>query len=453
MCPQRGSPFFAVLFLAACGDRSFEHEERALRGARAGDALTRSAIRHVVVIEQENHTFDTYFGRYCVGEPGVACNQGPACCEAAPAQVGDCTAGVVDDDFNGSFDPDHGANREWQRMNLTDGTFRMDGFPCSNIAYAETPDSTYLDNPIADAGYPLRTHHHYAATGALADRYFQPIVGASSSNDMFLARAAFVFQDNQATPSSRQYIDPTIGNLMNDAEVSWQVYMEGFDSGGSSYPDGYDPTDNPFNYYKNSAHKVRDYRHFAGDIEAGRLPAVTYVRGEERHMEHPGSGIRITDGEAFVRTAVDTLLGTPYANDTLILLTWDEGGGYYDHVSPPLTLADGTPLPATPLVQTGLPGDRSTLEDGTQVPTGTGDPEYYSNENNMRGQEYYGTRLPLLALGPFARANYISHVPLEHSSIVKLIEWNWLSDRTLGTRDAHVRTLGSLLAPTLGVPE
>jgi len=62
----------------------------------------------------------------------------------------------------------------------------------------------------------------------------------------------------------------------------------------------------------------------------------------------------------------------------------------------------------------------------------------------------YGTRIPLLAVGPFVRKNFVSHVTMEHSSIVKFIEWNWLGHKTgqLGTRDTVVHNLGSVLDPT-----
>ncbi|HEX8794381.1 MAG TPA: alkaline phosphatase family protein, partial [Polyangiaceae bacterium] len=96
---------------------------------------------------------------------------------------------------------------------------------------------------------------------------------------------------------------------------------------------------------------------------------------------------------------------------TLVLLTYDEGGGFFDHVAPPPT----------------------------------------SSVDN----EPYGTRVPTIAIGPFARAGTISHVVMEHSSIVKFIEYNWLKGKTgqLGGRDAQVANIGSLLDPKAGVPE
>ncbi len=91
-----------------------------------------------------------------------------------------------------------------------------------------------------------------------------------------------------------------------------------------------------------------------------------------------------------------------------MLLTYDEGGGYFDHVAPPAS-PDGDP---------------------------------------------YGTRVPLLALGSFAKKGWISHVQMELTSIVRFIEWNWLRDvGQLGARDAVVANLGSLLDETLGVPK
>jgi hypothetical protein len=94
---------------------------------------------------------------------------------------------------------------------------------------------------------------------------------------------------------------------------------------------------------------------------------------------------------------------------------------------------------------------------GATLPQNTSAAEYYSNTSYMNGQEYYGTRLPLLALGPYSRkasGGFISHQVMEHSSIVKFIEWNWLGHKSgqLAARDAHVNNIGSLLDPKLGVP-
>jgi phospholipase C len=139
-----------------------------------------------------------------------------------------------------------------------------------------------------------------------------------------------------------------------------------------------------------------------------------FVRGLGYHSEHPGEYTTITDGSKFVSQVIDAVHNSAYGPDTLVLVTWDEGGGFFDHIAPPAALpSDGQP---------------------------------------------YGTRVPLIATGPFVRANGISHAQLEHSSIVKLIEWNWLGGQTgqLAGRDATVANLGSLLDPAttgVAVPE
>jgi phospholipase C len=125
---------------------------------------------------------------------------------------------------------------------------------------------------------------------------------------------------------------------------------------------------------------------------------------------------------------VNTVLGPPgspssYYNDTLVLVTWDEGGGYWDHVSPPADSAVD-----------------NVAGYGAAVP--------------------YGDRVPLLAIGRFAKVGYVSHVRTEHASIVNFVEWNWLNGvtgqldalvsaagPTSHARDAYANNIGDLLDP------
>jgi phospholipase C len=294
-----------------------------------------------------------------------------------------------------------------------------------NFAYADA----------SSVGY----YRDLARQYALADRYFQPITGASSANDMYLARANFVFEDNTFVPAdaigtrctlnqkTASYDDPTIGDLLADAGVSWSFYIEGYQAmadanaagecpppdpacpgGFPFYPCVYDPSDIPFQYYprfRDNPTYMRDYERFASDLAARELPAVSFIKAIGFRTEHPGYGNTISDGVAFVDQLVSSILASPYADNTLILITYDEGGGYFDHVAPP--------------------------------PTSTVD-----------GKDY-GPRVPTFAVGRFARRNFVSHVEMEHSSIVKFLEWNWLGGETgqLGTRDAVVNNIGSLLDP------
>jgi phospholipase C len=386
-----------------------------------------SKIDHLVVVVQENHTFDNYFARWCTAPAGSSptCTSGPGCCEAGPDPApGGAAPVALDDAENGRRQPDH--TRACETAEANGGA--MDRYaagaePCSdpgNVAYAPAT--------IAQPYWDL------AAGGALADHWFQPIAGASSANDMYLWRAQFVFDDDDVEPDAdgkqcsfttnvKQYSDANLGTLLDAAGVSWAWYQGGYDAivaasatsacpkapadcpaDLSIYPCVVEPGDLPVDYYAGQADNpkvMRDYDRFAQDLHDGTLPQVVFVRAIGYRSEHPALGTTISAGTAWVKEVVDAVEGSDYAPDTLVLVTWDEGGGYFDHVTPPGMGSDGQP---------------------------------------------YGTRVPAFAVGPMAAAGTISHVVLEHASIVKFVEWNWTGQvGQLGGRDASVANLGSLL--------
>ena len=132
-----------------------------------------SRIEHLVVIVQENHTFDNYFGAYCTAPAGSdpACNHGPACCEAAPAKDPNGFAPIVlDDASNGARDPNHEQSCELSQINGG----AMDGFTVGQAGCANPQN-------FAVAGDAAKPYWDLAKTGALADRYFQPVAGQSST--------------------------------------------------------------------------------------------------------------------------------------------------------------------------------------------------------------------------------------------------------------------------------
>jgi phospholipase C len=392
-----------------------------------------TSIRHVVIIVQENHTFDNHFGRYCTAPSGSSptCNEGPACCEAAPATDPNGTPlGNLDDVACQGFSPDHTSACESAEMN--GGKMDMFGAGASGCS---DPRNVATSDPAI-----MKPYWDLAATGAIADRYFQPIIGASSANDMYMARAGFVFDDNSESPqgavgvqcslgasAQKQYPEQTIGDLLDAAGVPWTYYTGGYAAQAeataqgtcapgpaectlSFYPCTFDPSDVPFEYYASSrdnpAH-VADDTQFVADLDGGKLPAVSFVRAVGYLSEHPGQLTKLSTGVAYVKSMIDAVAASPYHASTLVILTYDEGGGYFDHVAPPpASTVDGKP---------------------------------------------YGTRLPFLAVGPFAKKNFVSHVVMEHSSLVKFIEWNFLGGKTgqLGTRDTVVSNIGSVLDPAM----
>jgi phospholipase C len=429
----------AALLVAACGSSAPSSAPPTNNGPCAGPCPA-SRIKHLVVVIQENTSFDVEFAHYCKAKPGSnpTCDDGPNCCETGPAvDAGSGDAPVLlTDAAHAAFDPNHTQACELADM---DGG-KMDAY-VTNATCGNVKNFAYYDPAVSKPYYDL------AASGAIADHWFQPVAGQSSSNDMYFARANFVFLDNSAEPDSigaecpertnlNHYSDTTIGDLLADANVPWAFYIEGYQAmkaavakgtcpapdpacplGLAIYPCVYDPGDIPFQYYprfRDDPEYMRDFSALASDLQSGSLPAVSFVKALGFKTEHPGYGTTISAGVKFVTDLVNTIESSSYANSTLILITYDESGGFSDHVKPP---------------------PKSPVDD-----------------------EPYGPRVPLIAVGPFARKDYVSHVVLEHSSIVKFIEWNWLDEKTgqLGTRDAVVNDIGSLLDTTqtgVAVPE
>jgi phospholipase C len=234
----------------------------------------------------------------------------------------------------------------------------------------------------------------------------------------------------------------TIGDLLLGARKSFTVYAEGYAdaaaAGAGSCPNiagscqysflshpiahelcRYDASDVPFNYYSqfaSNSHMADFYTQFAQDVAANALPDFAYIKAMTTRNEHPYYST-ISDGYNFVNGVIQTIAQSSYANSTLILVTWDEGGGFFDHIPPP--------------------------------------PSIDTNDMNMPVP--YGTRVPLLAIGPFAKPGFVSHVQMEHSSIVRFLEYNFIGPvGQLGYNDAKVANIGSMLSAAavgFAVPE
>ncbi len=440
-------------------------------------------VKHVVLIVQENHSFDSYFGRYCQAKAGSepTCTTGPDCCEsptkdAAGNYVDPTGAKAGDHTDSSNFGGDRNHDQVCELDQIDGG--KMDRFvsgmdsSTSSCLGVKGPKCAAAANwEMAKgqaAGDPAYYYWQLAGSYALGDRYFQPIAGGTASNDMYLAAARFRFVDNDVLPgvavgtSSKglcldpigcitgkkqavPYADKTVADLLTAAGHTFASYADGYGAAATAAAKGscpsasaasdcpysnclthpvacngclYDPSDQPFLYFAGFADKggapspaVKDYARLSEDLASGTLPSFSYVKARVFRNEHPNLST-ITDGVKFVKATVDAILASKYRDDTLILLTWDEGGGFFDHVAPP---------PAWPVT---VDADAA----GKPVP--------------------YGTRVPMLAIGRFAKKNHVSHRRTEHSSIVAFLEWNFLGPEqigALGARDKVVAGLGDLL--------
>lgn len=378
---------------------------------------TLSNIEHIILIVSENHSFDSIYGSYCQAptNSNPQCTEGAACCEAAPATLAGRTPVTLSDEENAAFDPDHSQLGE---------TCKQNGGKMDNYVGVACPGSSDDRNfAIADetSGHVYR---EMARNYAMADRCFQSAIGASSENDMYYITGQFLFVDNMVVPQNSDligarcyhsnfisYYNPTILDLLSQCGISWVNYAEGYGVNPSSsqcYPTFYDASDYAASYYPrltaNPEEHWKDMQDFFKDIAEGSLPAYGYIKGLGINSEHPGNNL--SNGENITQYVVDAVMNSSiYGKNTLVVLVPDESGGFFDHITPP-------PLSA------------------------------------IDGQNY-GPRIPLILVGDAVYKNYISHVQMEPTSIVKFIEWNWFGGETgqLRTRDQVVPNLGSLIDP------
>jgi hypothetical protein len=403
--------------------------------SRTSDPPSASPIKKLVVILQDGRSFDSYFGRYCETQPRadgrpLDCHDGAACCEAIPSHISDQCVRL---DPAETYAPN--SKPACLRLKMNGGA--MDAFGTPTTA----PDGTACGDPrdVAcaapeDGAGAVGEYHILAGSGAIADRFFQSYAftddaSADGAADPFTWNLLYLSAARFAPPNLELESRPLLTKELLRNQVDWAIY-----AGPGLLPFlrrfglaiFHDPAWSPYRSLVVPAN--RPVSEFEYDLALGHLPAVSILlpdRSDDLQSESPGK--RFDNGLRYVSGVVEAIKSSPHADETLILITYLTAGGYYDHVPPP---------PAPP------PDVDATLQ-GKAV--------------------HYGPRVPLLALGRFARTQYISHVQLEMSSITVFAEWNWLYGQAIKGareqtdprryRDTAANNLGSLLDPALGVPE
>ncbi len=326
-------------------------------------------IEHVLFLIQENHSFDNYFGTF----PGA---------DGLPAGVS--VSGVRPFHLS-TFQP-HNLPHTWTATHRAVDGGKMDGF-----VSAERSRETmgYYD------GSDLPAYWEYARRFTLADRFFSSFAGPSLPNHLYaLAAQSEEVQDNRVAPGT-EFDFPTLPERLSAAGISWKCYD------GSPGPRGFLPLD-PLRGFRDFRRSPRlrsgigPTRELFRDLRSATLPSVAWIIPSVEESEHPPMDIRT--GMRYVATVVDALMKSPYWLTSVLVLTWDEYGGFYDHVSPP-------------------------DEDG----------------------QSYGLRVPAIVISPYARPGFVDHTTYDFTSVLRLIED--LSDLPpLSRRDARAHSLAGALA-------
>ncbi|WP_129726027.1 alkaline phosphatase family protein [Ectobacillus funiculus] len=414
------------------------------------EAKTASPIKHTIVIFQENRTFDNYFGTYPYAPGFKPLNGTPQDVRNFKYVTGnvtrDANGAVYNPDVNGNpIYPWHDAgkadiqetdvNHGYSAMiSMVDGG-KMDKFYQVNHDSGKTTDTN--DKGLLSMSYfdynDIPAYWQYAQHYALADNYFQPVYGPSTPGALYLVAAQSGNGSEPASntnPNSQITGDPSpkngpfggdstngltynltypnIGDELSATNQSWAWYAGGWDAAKadptSDEAKKYSPHHNPFQYFQNYedgkySNNLKDYNKFAQDIASGNLPAVSFIKAGYGDDEHPGTGNQSTpSAEEFTVDTINEIMNSPYWKDTAIIVTYDEGGGFYDHVAP-----------------------------NSIAP----------NKDGLLGN---GPRIPALVISPYAKENYVSHVQYDHSSILKFLEWNYKLP-ALNSKDATANNM------------
>jgi phospholipase C len=359
-------------------------------------------VDHIIVIMMENRSFDHYFQKLPqAGQPDV---------DVAPASF-------VNPDLDGKpaaltrdtslciVDPAHGWNATHEEISAG----QMTGFFKANDETHEQPVPggtlemmsgaralTYYDS----ADVPFMT---WAALNfSIADRYFCSVPGPTWPNRFYMYAAT------SRGKISNEFVmgnENTIFDAMQKRQVNWTIYY-------SSVP-GFGILLDRFFYYYNgedSLDRVKRINQFFDDAAAGTLPQVAFVdpgiarEGAVSDDEHPPAIMQV--GQRFLARVVDAVSKSPNWDKTAIFITYDEHGGFYDHVPPP----------------------KACPPDGYKPETTAGDAQ--------GGFDIYGIRVPFVVISPYAKKKFVSHRVYDHTSILRFIEARFVMP-ALTNRDAN----------------
>jgi phospholipase C len=350
------------------------------------DHQANTPIQHLVVLMQENHSFDNYFGTY-PGANGIPPGtqmpvdpNNPAAGYVVPWHIGNST--ITDISHSSSTYTDQYDNG------------KMDGFV--SALNARNQDGKLAMGYYDDSDIPY--YWNLADSYVLFDQFFSSAKDGSFANHMYWV-AAVPPVAPKGVPLNQVLADiPTIFDKLQAAGVSWKFYVQNYDStityrnigtsGNRSSQVIWVPLLNFDRFLDDptlSSHIV-DLSQYFIDLQNGTLPSVAYIIPSGA-SEHPPSSLK--SGQRFVKTIIQELMRSSSWDSSAFMLAYDDWGGWYDHVPP------------------------------IQV-----------------DQYGYGPRVPVILVSPYAKSGNIDHTVLDFTSILKFIEQNW-NIEPLAQRDAN----------------
>jgi phospholipase C len=331
-------------------------------------------IEHIVILMMENHSYDNKLGM--LNRPGadgfrIGKNGKP-----------NATNPYANGDLQHAFRmpttcQNHSPAQDWRNSHIQFASGRGDGFVKSGSGPVSMGYWQWADQPF---------YYSLAKQFPIADRYFCSLLGQTDPNRRFLISATSLGMVNDQINLVGEYPkNGTIFDRLDEHGLTWKNYYS-----NNSTTELYLKL-----FLANTGKRVINIKHFFTDAKAGKLPNVCLVEPDYDHQseENPQN---IAVGEQFAAKVINAVMSGPAWPKTLLVWTYDEHGGYYDHVPPPKTIAPDDIAP--------------------KVPKG---------QSKHEGFTRLGFRVPTAIVSPWARPNYVSHQVYDHSSICALIEAKW----------------------------
>ncbi len=436
--------FFIILLISSCGiNKKVQQQEVSF-----DDGI--GQIKHLVVIYMENHSFDNLYGEFKgangienakkgnfvqVDKDGIPYKYLPEIPRnsAFPTNLPNELFNIDQYVPSDKRTPDVTHAFYHNQLQINGG--KMDKFAAYNnskglaMGYYSTEKL-----PL----FPIAQKY------TLCDNFFQSVFGGSYFNHVYLISAAVpvwpnapksviaevnadgkMIKDGIVTPDgyamnhvlsrNKPYpanVDtnkllpsqtmPTIGDRLSEKNISWAWYSEGWDNAVAGKNNNFAYNHEPFLYFAKyeegteGRKHMKDQNDFIKAAKDGTLPSVSFVKPGGGNDEHPGSSA-VYSSEQLAVNLINAVLDGPNAKDALVILTYDEFGGFFDHVAPPVIDRWGP-----------------------------------------------GSRIPAIIIGPFAKKGVVDHTQYETVSILSFIEHRW-GIKPLAERDKNANPFRNAL--------
>jgi phospholipase C len=280
--------------------------------------------------------------------------------------------------------------------NLTGATYAMDRFLQTTASGTAPGPELYDPTKTRPLGYydetDLPFYYELATQFSTSDAFHSPVLSNTNPNRMYLFSATSSGYTLPGPTGHSPFPAPTIFRALNDAGISWRYYFQD----GMFLPEFQDWNDPKI---QGATYPISDWYSILSDPNADNLlPQVVFIEraGTEQNPldEHPDNNIQV--GAADVEKIMRALFNSGAWHDSVFILTYDEGGGLFDHVPP---------------FQEAKPDNIEPMD-------------YPANENPYFFGEFNlsGFRVPVLVVSPWVKPHYVSHLQMDYPAILKMIE-------------------------------